>query len=551
MTLDLEAVKKRILDTLTELVAIPSVTGTDQEARAADWIAGRLRKSPWFSENPECLRRMTCNLPEAEIPMEAVFALVRTWRPTRKTLLFIGHFDVVDPDVYGSLQPWAYDPEILSQKLRTIELPPQVGADLESGRFLFGRGTMDMKAGVAIEMDILEEFAENRDLYDVNLAMLIVGDEEGNNGGMRAAVPLLTELCEELGLDIEAVINTEPSDAGLPGNTEPVIFSGTMGKVMPFFYALGQPSHVGSYFQGLSSALLISRITALVEADPEMADSAYGETTLPPICLAQGTRERGYSVTVPDRAYAYFNYVTVGKTPSEILEEMTARARKAAAETCSQLETGLQKLQDRGYSGTAAGNWNVKVMTFDDLAALAERNPAYSAEMEQFLDGLNRSLDLREQGLRLVEKTLDLAGIAGPLVVVGMLPPFLPQRTSLGDSLRERALRKALKGMKERALSDFGISFKEVVFFAGLCDLSYVGSDLTDAELHAMAASTPGWGSLYSVPIEAMKVLDCPVVNVGPEGRDAHKMTERLELDYSLRRLPVLLRELISGYGAS
>lgn len=538
-----------IRDLISQLVAIPSVTGTKEEARAADWIRDKLARTDWFRKNPDYLRRLTHTLPESDFPMEAVFALVQSAKCTPRTLLFIGHFDVVDVDVYGGLRHLAYDPEGLKEGLQSQCLPSEAQRDLESGKYLFGRGIMDMKAGVAIEMDLVEEFSANRELYDVNIALLVVGDEEGNNGGMRAAVPFLVDMCREMGLEIEAVINTEPSDAGLPGNSEPVIFSGTMGKVMPFFYALGRPTHVGNYFQGLSSALLISRINALVEGNPDMADLAHGEVTVPPICLAQGTRDREYSVTVPDRAYSYFNYVTVSKTPLEVLAEMISVAGIAGKETATQLRASLASLQKRGYSGKGPTEWNIPVVLFGDLQQDAMKNPLYKAEMHRAIEKLSPSLDLREKGLRLVEKVLELAKASGPMVVVGMLPPFLPQRTSLGDSKREVSLRKALERMKVFARNQFNIRFRDVVFFAGLCDLSYVGSEMDEEELEAIAANTPGWDHLYSVPLEAMRTLDCPVVNVGPEGRDAHKMTERLEINYSIKVLPHLLRELVRGYG--
>ncbi len=540
--------KDRIVSKLTELMAIPSVTGTPGEARAADWIYRNLKELPWFSVHPECLQRMTRPLPEAERPMEAVLAVVRSLRPTRKTLLFIGHMDVVDVDVYGKLDRFAYDPEALEREFRQATLPDEVARDLAGDDFIFGRGSMDMKAGVALEMDLIEEFACDRELFDVNVAMLIVGDEEGNNGGMRAAVPFLVERCRELELDVEAVINTEPSDAGLPGNTEPVIFSGTMGKVMPFFYVLGRPSHVGNYYHGLSAALLISRINAEVEANADLADSAFGETTLPPICLAQGTRERGYSVTVPDRAFAYFNYVTVGKTPSRILNEMVRKAQRAVGETERQLHESRERLSDKGYACPTNAVWDMPVFSFAELTAKTKDNAEYDAGIRAFLDELDPGLDLREKGLRFVEKVLELSALEGPLVVVGMLPPFLPQRTSLGDSPREVALREAVETMKTEARHKYGITFAESVFFAGLCDLSYVGSDLDGEELQSIAENMPGWGDLYSVPVEAMSSLDCPVVNIGPEGRDAHRMTERLEKEFSLVRLPNLLRTLVRHF---
>jgi arginine utilization protein RocB len=43
-----------------------------------------------------------------------------------------------------------------------------------------------------------------------------------------------------------------------------------------------------------------------------------------------------------------------------------------------------------------------------------------------------------------------------------------------------------------------------------------------------------------------MQSLGLPVINLGPSGEDAHKMTERLRLGYSLDILPELLRYAIN-----
>ena len=51
----------------------------------------------------------------------------------------------------------------------------------------------------------------------------------------------------------------------------------------------------------------------------------------------------------------------------------------------------------------------------------------------------------------------------------------------------------------------------------------------------------PGFGSKYRLPLEEMQELNLPVVNIGPFGKDAHKFTERLEIDYSFSVVPKLV----------
>ena len=57
--------------------------------------------------------------------------------------------------------------------------------DLKSGDYLFGRGTMDMKMGLALHLHLLEIASSEK--WPINLMLLTVPDEEVNSAGMRAA----------------------------------------------------------------------------------------------------------------------------------------------------------------------------------------------------------------------------------------------------------------------------------------------------------------------------------------------------------------------------
>lgn len=79
--------------------------------------------------------------------------------------------------------------------------------------------------------------------------------------------------------------------------------------------------------------------------------------------------------------------------------------------------------------------------------------------------------------------------------------------------------------------------------------MSYLGFQGNPEELGALRENLPGWGTLYNLPIEELLRLDIPALNIGPSGKDAHKMTERLELGYSLNVAPKLLRSAVLMLG--
>jgi len=140
---------------------------------------------------------------------------------------------------------------------------------------------------------------------------------------------------------------------------------------------------------------------------------------------------------------------------------------------------------------------------------------------------------------------VELCGLAGPLVVVGFLPPWYPHRSSLGDSEGERIAAWAARETVREAEIRFGETLQLRPFFEGVSDLSYCGFQGPPSEMDVFARNMPGWGKLYSLPTDALAELDIPVLNLGPLGRDAHKNTERIHLRYTLEVFPHLLAFLV------
>ena len=69
---------------------------------------------------------------------------------TNRTIILTGHIDVVDTKEARSLEEVMFDPEEYTKRIKELDLPEEAAKDLESGDYLFGRGVMDMKAGIAI-----------------------------------------------------------------------------------------------------------------------------------------------------------------------------------------------------------------------------------------------------------------------------------------------------------------------------------------------------------------------------------------------------------------
>lgn len=526
--------KEKLKKITEELVKIPSVTESARESEPAFWIKERLGRLDYFRKNQEYLRLTETPLEGSPEKLFALIARVDASVPTNRSVLMISHFDVVDVHVYGELERCAFDP---------AELAVCLGGDGEET--IYGRGVMDMKCGIALEIDILEEFAENRGLFDVNLVAVFVGDEENSSAGMRGVLPALAAMRGE-GLDFLAAVNTEPGEAGLTGSAGPMLYLGTLGKLLPSFYIRGRGAHVGNCYQGYSAALAVSNLVRAAEGEPSLAEPLNGTAYPSWICLDIGVIKDGYSVTVPDRAYAYFNCFMTTGVPAEILGKMKNLAAGALDETTAGHARSCRELVLSGYNGEGFSPTASKVFTLDELAekARARRGEGFRNELDNFVRSVPPG-DMRSRGIAVVDKLAELSGEEGPYIVCFFLPPWLPMRTDFTGDARDTAVIEAARCVSRELYDSYGLEMTEAEMFAGLCDLSYAGAKVTEENLDIFALNMPGFGEIYDLPLKAMRSLGLPVVNLGPSGRDAHKKNERLFVRYSLEILPELLRMLI------
>ena len=531
---------------LLKLVAIPSVTESPEENDAALFVHQHLAKLSYFTENPSHLVMLETPLEgDEKRPLHAVIARMMAKNPTKKTVVFIAHYDVVSPKCYGPLEKWAFNPAELVKRLKPEELPERVREHLLSGDYIFGRGVMDMKCGLALELELLRDYDNNRDLFDLNIMVIAVPDEENTASGMRGAAKYLAELKRAEGLEYIAGINTEPSDAGLPDAKNQLIFAGTMGKLLPTFYCKGLEAHVGNYYRGFSATLLSSHIVCIAEGAAELADPNKGICQPSWICLEHKILSNGYSVTVPNRSLVYFNSFATKKTPADLMEEMIWVAERAVTQTTEQLKKSHRAISSMGYYSEMSKYMHTDVLTFADISRMAAENfdggeEALNRHIEEFTRALP-AIDMRERGLAVLEELISLSQARPPFVAVGFLPPYLPQKT-LYDGLpaSEKLLSVADMVIRE-AKSRFDVTIDMAEYYAGLTDLSYIGFFAGLDDVRPYMENCPAWGTLYSVPIEEMIEIDMPIINIGPCGYDAHRKYERLERKYSLEVLPQLL----------
>jgi arginine utilization protein RocB len=515
---------------LCEVVSWESRTLTEGEKEFPFKVREKLRKLDYFQQHPDFL-----SLHEADPGRNLLMALYEHPEAV-DTIVLISHFDTVQTEEYGDLEVLACRPEELTQKLseRKHELPEEARLDLESGNYLFGRGTMDMKMGLVLHMALLEKASTER--WPLNLVLLTVPDEEVNSSGMRAAVDELVKLRGLRGLTYKMFFNSEPAFSQKPGDEKHYIYSGTLGKIMPAALFYGKETHVGEPLKGMTANFIASFLTQAMEWNALFHETDLGESTPLPVSLQQKDLKMQYSTQTPYRATALYNIFLMKRNAAEVMELFEQTAKQAA----TMCNTAYGELCRReGIEGIG----EVRVLRYEQLLAYAEAkrgNGFVAALKAEVLE--HPEWDEREKSLRIADKLMIQCHELAPAIVLLFAPPYYPAVNSSEDPL----IMECVATVQEAA-AEFGVEVDQIHYFNGLCDLSYVNYSDSGNGWSSYERNTPVWGGTYSIPFSGMLELQAPVLNVGPFGKDAHQYTERLHIESAFVQTPYMLESLMKS----
>jgi arginine utilization protein RocB len=517
---------------LCELVSWDSRTLTEGENAFAPKLETKLKELAYFKDNPDRLE-----LHDAGLGRHAVTALYKHPEAT-ETIVLMSHFDTVWTEEYGVLEPLAFHPEELTKKLlepkHNKDLPEAVRIDLETGNYLFGRGTMDMKMGLALHMQLIEKASVEK--WPINLLLTTVPDEEVNSAGMRAAVNELVRIREEQGLTYKLFLNSEPSFSQNPTDIEEYVYSGTIGKIMPAALFYGKETHVGEPMKGMTANYIASYLTQRMEWNELFRESDLGETTPLPVSLQQKDLKLQYSTQTPYRAVALYNVFLMKRTASEVMDLFEQVANEAMSACNDSYKVICEREQVKGVG-------EVKVLRYEQLLehALIKLGAEEVERLKQ--EALNNEeWDDREKSLRIVDNLMIQCQELTPATVLLYAPPYYPAINSSDNPL----VIQLIELMKKTAKT-FNNTVEQIHYFNGICDLSYVNYEDDANGWAAFESNTPVWGDTYSIPFAEMAQLKAPVLNVGPFGKDAHQRTERLHVDSAFVEMPVMLETLVKS----
>ena len=393
-----------------EMVAIPSINKEPGgESAVARYIQDFYMSLPYFQAHPE---QVKCFQTKNDfVVRHSTLAYVKgTKGNSNRTVILIGHIDTVGVDDFGTIREYAFRCEELPAKLReTFVLPQEVIDDIESGEYLFGRGALDMKSGVAGHMYLIQYFSEHPEELDGNLLAIGECDEEDNSKGIITALDLLEELKEKEHFEYVACINADYSTNYAPGDENRYIYYGSIGKLLPCFAVFGKEAHVGQAFSALDPNLVLANITRKMCLNTGLCDIAQGEVAIPPISLKQMDTKGPYTVQTALTAFGYYNFFTHGWSPAIVLEKSKQMAVEAFDETVEYLNAQYKRFCELSKVDFHQLPWKTRVYTWSEFynELAAAHGEAFKKAIHEFTVKLHKDdpeLDLRLFGLRVVQE---------------------------------------------------------------------------------------------------------------------------------------------------
>lgn len=542
----LDGIEKDIKELLYGYIGVESFTFSQNERLVEPFLKEYFDSIPYFKDHPKLCG--TYEIKDDPLGRNVCFGMVRG--RGNKAVVLIHHCDVVGIEDFKLLKDYAFMPDELGEKLMDVKdsLPEDAAKDLTSGDWLFGRGGCDMKGGGSIQWTLLKRYSEIED-FEGNVIVVAVPDEENMSAGMRAAVRLLAELKDRYGLDYRMMINSEPQQRKDP---ETGIFSeGTVGKVLPFVYVRGYLSHVGKVFEGFNPVNLMSEIVRRTELNMDFTDAVSGECSPPPTWLWLKESKTVYDVSMPLSMAGCLSVLTLNQTPMSVI----SRVKKICEDSFEVILKDMRESYARFVSVAEPVAkelpWEPCTMSFMELYDEALKlhgdsfKSAYEVELSALTEKIHSGeLNIIESNFELVEKVFEYIDDLSPRVIYGLIPPYYPNVSNYYfEGLGERKDITPL--LNEFTMKEFGQRYVNEYFYTGICDLSFSGISESEEVTAALNEYMPLFGKYYDIPFKELEKISMPCINIGPWGKDFHKLTERVYKPDLYEHTPAILDHAI------
>ncbi len=543
----LNGIENDIEDILSSYIKAESYTNTEKEKETEKFFIDYFSSLTYFKETKHSYG--TYKIENDPLNRNVCYAFLKGIG--NDTVIFVHHSDIAGIEDYKSLKDYAFSPRELNNELIKIKdtLSDDVQKDLDNKTFLFGHGACDMKGGGSIQIALIKRYSEIKN-FKGNIVLIAVPDEENLSAGMRAAVKLLNELKEKYNLNYRLMINSEPHQRK---NYSQGIFSvGSVGKIMPFIYVRGVLAHAGKVFEGFNPINLMSCIVRKTELNMELSDVVGDEASPPPTWLHFKDSKMKYDVSMPLSVKGCFSILTLNQTPQSILEKVKAICEDAFDEVNNDINTQYTKFIKINNESAEPLNLKYKVMNFQQLyfeaASLYGDNFAkkYENKINQLICKLeNNQITVIDSNFELIEFIYEYIDDKLPRIIYGLIPPYYPNVSNINFKNLDPIIKNLSSMLMKFTQEEFEQTYSTENFYTGISDLSYSTIDNGSEIIEALKTSMPLLGEFYNIPFDIIEKISMPCINIGPWGKDFHKLTERVFIEDLYDRTPKIINHTV------
>lgn len=528
-----------------DLVKIQSINAAPgEETNIARFTYDWYMKQPFFKNHPDQV--MMQKTLDDSVDRHNVISFIRGTKNggSPKTVILLGHLDTVGVDDYGDYSEYATKPEDLPRILKDhFNISQEVLADIESDRYLFGRGALDMKSGVAGHMILIKYFSEHPEELCGNIIGIHEVDEEANSKGILSAIDYMVDLREKEGLEYIACINADYSTNHSPDDQNCYVYHGSIGKLLPGCSVFGKEAHVGQAFSAFDPNLLTAMITREVSLNPVLSDTAQGETSLPPISLKQTDSKQTYTVQTALNSFSYYNVFTHGRSPSELLDLFKESVVRAYDETVLMLQDRYDAYCELAGIKQSGLPWKTRVLTYDELIDQLKTQGGNELveEIEQFKQNLhsnNPDLDLRVFSHEVVKFAWSKLEDKAPAVIIHFCGIYNARIETHAKAINDKKLLDSVDYAIEQVRPSAKRSIQTRMFYPYIADVSFLAICDDLASLDRLERNMPAYGPKYIHPVNKILQINVPIVNIGAFGKDGHMITERVDRWQTFHNVP-------------
>ncbi|MBU5312030.1 M20/M25/M40 family metallo-hydrolase [Tissierella carlieri] len=539
-----DLIEKNLLD----FVGTRSDTNSKEEKNIEGFFKQWFSKIEYFQNNPEHYGLF--EIPDDYLGRKVPWCLLKG--KGKDTIVFIHHNDIVETKDYGTLEPLCLKPYELMEsfKVGKMQLPSLAKEDLLSGKWIFGRGVSDMKGGGSIQLSLIEEYSKDSS-FKGNIVLISVPDEENLSAGMRGAALHLKALKDKYDLEYKLMLNSEPHERG--DDLRPTLYDGSIGKIMPVVYVRGKLAHVGQVYSGLNPINLLSEIIRRTELNPNFIEKVGNTTNPPPTWLYHKDRKMVYDVSLPIASCGYMSILPLKRTPKSLMDELKNISIQSFEKVIEDMNASYKAYTNIAGLEFEKFTWEPNVKFYSELYSEAIKDSgedfesAYENLMVEIKEKFNSNkITTIEAANTIIEKTLKYVKDVSPCVILALTPPYYPSTNNNMLGEKSAIIYEIIEYIKTYAKDHLHEEYIVQNYFTGISDLSYSMFVSDQSNIDYIANNMLMWKDIYYIPLEVIKEISMPVINIGPWGRDLHKYTERVYKEDLFYKTPKLIDLFVS-----